>query len=791
MPLSAWVLCKKLWKLELNMSNHYLLSKDNRFIDDLELIIDDKVTEFIGYPEKLSLQKRGNITYYFVLDAHEIGRYCFPIDIDKTGAYTKSELDIIVDSQIAYYDIFFKHHSKPIIFSEYQDELEGTYNYFRSFSSTVRDGSEKLLFTTFYDNIKNAYDLSPDDSKNKDIAVAFRLALLSFGVERLTKIHPRIQFELKQREGDLSDLLSILSEYKVNKLGIDLVCQKVKKCAKKKNIRITSDYSLERDVASLDKVYFLNKYFIVNQVNKRIIYFSSAASVTGMILKKYKEHHENLNYCEFYPWRTPIQVYFYLIFRELDEKNAIKTDKTIEVLREFQSKLKDLVEIERKIKSNYFESRQKSDEIRDMIESRRNGYIKQLDSVESSQLDNINLLYGLAGTKEEASMKGNLKKYFKENKEELGEIERFLFTVKSEKEETDIDTLLIQLKTDIKLSDIIPMEFSGNNDIITNCYDTYPFLLYLSNPKYEEILGKLLNDYWIDYYEKTQRKKTNEFDKYKILAILDDFLSLDIETTTRSQDYYTVSAMLHLVNSNENSDKIALGYIEKLEALGKASNNKNLQYIKASVLRRTMKYERAIELCNKYKQDDFRFGYCSALAVIGLVVAKKETLIDKEEKDLIRTAINDLENAFEEIEKKAFKNKSNFQAAISSDIVYLSSLYFHISAEEKQFCYPSKSSYVETAEKYLSKLKNLYPKDKWEPLFPGFYHSEAFHEYTTIRAYKENPSPDNFPIFPKNTWEERLQSAKNDIGKAIKCSVAEEKKQIYIDLKNKLAQIRL
>lgn len=91
-------------------------------------------------------------------------------------------------------------------------------------------------------------------------------------------------------------------------------------------------------------------------------------------------------------------------------------------------------------------------------------------------------------------------------------------------------------------------------------------------------------------------------------------------------------------------------------------------------------------------------------------------------------------------------------------------------------------------------LKRLKPKNKWYPLFPDFYHSEAFHEYTTIKAYIENKLPDdeeNYCVLPiSGDWQIRLNSALEDITEAIKCSTGEEKRILYNDLKEKLNRLR-
>ena len=206
----------------------------------------------------LSLNTRGEIVYDFVMDVHEIGKYCFPIDIYKS-AYLPNEFEQIIDSQIAYNDVFKLHHSKPIIFKEYEEELEGTFDYFRSFHENVRHKTNSELFRGLWYNYINISNKTDDDSKFKDFAVALSLAYFSSGVERLIEIYPKRLFFESRYEKD--DLLNQLVNYSPNFAKIDFICKKVAK-----KIRIRNKLALKRDVISIDKVLFSKQFFSSSKI---------------------------------------------------------------------------------------------------------------------------------------------------------------------------------------------------------------------------------------------------------------------------------------------------------------------------------------------------------------------------------------------------------------------------------------------------------------------------------------------------------------------------------------------
>ncbi len=109
--------------------------------------------------------------------------------------------------------------------------------------------------------------------------------------------------------------------------------------------------------------------------------------------------------------------------------------------------------------------------------------------------------------------------------------------------------------------------------------------------------------------------------------------------------------------------------------------------------------------------------------------------------------------------------------------------------DEKHIHLPLKSTFIEASEEYLLKLKDLQPKDTWEYLYPDYYHSEAFFEYSTIKAFIDDQKPDDFSVQPKESWEARLTSALSDINKAINFSTVKKKTLFYEELKESLEKL--
>ena len=753
------------------MANHYLLNQNTSKM--LEQVLDDKKREFADL-SIVPLDEGGEFIYTFALDAHEIGKYCFPVDIYKT--YRRNELEEIVDSQIAYFDVFSKHNTRPIIFEEYERELEATFDYFLSYSDEVKRESIGLLQEAFFSNIRNISNQFDENTDSNDFIIAFNLALMTFGTDRLIQVYPRVQFESKNKENFLFNELNTyeINESRIRKLVIDV----------KKRISILNESSLRRDIISIDKVYFLNKIFINNNIPHRVIYFSSAQRTKYIIeaLEDFKSDTSS-NFCNFDPWRTPIQIYLYLILRELNEKKQIITNKTIERLETFKSLFDEL----ETVVESYPEKEQVTKQFNKLLGKQRNNYIQSLDNAETSQLGKIVTLYQITSGENQRNIDNNINKYFRNEKDEVYE---FLSRIATS--EIDIDILVEQIQTNLKLSEVIPLENAENDDdIITNCYDAFPFLLFIENETYKDLLNDLF-EYWFDYYEKTQHHNLKDFDKNKILKILEDFISINIDTTERHPNYYVLSTMLHLINSNRDSDESSKRYIEKLEKFSKVHNDTNLLYIKASILRRNHEYKECIDFCKTYKERDFRFGYCSALALVGLNLEGKIKIPQHLEE--IDVAINDLIYAFHEIDVGLFTHKDEFKAAISSNIVFLASLYFHHSKEKIT---PKNSKYIKISGEYKRKLKELKPKEEWEYLFPDYYHTEAFSEYVTTESYLKykqgisdiNIMSESSDFFPSESWEDRLSNAINDINKAIKYCTVRRKVLIYRELKVNLKNL--
>ena len=732
------------------MSSNYLF-QDSRIperINEVDWVIRDKRSEFgeIGSrtnaKEYISTKEGGAVNYHFILDPHEISRYVFPIDQYKLSFYSRDELDYVYDSQIAYHHLFFFHRTKPIVLKEYTDEVEGAFTFFGALDSISVKQEARDIFRQFWDNIVNVEE---NKSERTDIAISVDLALKAVAYTRLLTIRNKICHEGAESEscGGINGLHHLLT-YKPDTDLINDVCEKVLRQKK------YDKDSLERDVIALDKTYFLNTQMTANEKKDMYLYFSSAARTEHIVRHFYpwilKKGYRNYN-----PWRNPVQIYLYLVNRVITNTKNVGDDlqidpvKTLGNLTDLWNGLRNLLYARNTVTENTDPSQTLKEMLRDGLEVKRNQYMDVFHASEDlNLLDFRNEIYGSSPDKVREEVEKNLKFFFNDNPAAQAEIRELICETTHKSNQNDgsrIKELRTRFKTELDIFSVVPSISLQNDDVITNCYETFPFLIVIENSKFQVILDRVF-EYWQQYYELFQNDKTESFEKNKILAIVDDFQSLSEREEAKGNDYYVLIALFQLMSlrgesesefsdslsstseseselptnfsTEVDSNRIALDYLGQLENISTLKQNTNLLYIKANALRRSHEFENAESICHE-NIADYRFKQCYALALISKLLIRKWGIL-KLAKNIdaqdVEKALNYLIEVSKNIDSSIPGFKEQAKAATSADIVFLSSL-LALRELGKNPTPESRSTFVEIALEHKSILNTLMPKSEW------------------------------------------------------------------------------
>lgn len=720
------------------MKNNYLV--DNISIEDIDQIIQDKKLEF-GEKHRLTIKEEGDVSYYLVLDPYEIGKFCFPIDFNKK--YESDELAKIVDYQIAYYDVIFQHNNRPLMFNEYASEIKGMFKYFYSLNESIGRSYDDEIRDSFLNSVKDFYFKGEVDyADNKDFAFAIQLSMLSFAVKRLEKTQDRIYFEDKNFFFN-DQSLHLLRNYQEDITETNELIQEIK--TKKDLDKIT----LRRDIVVIDKINYLNQAFSTKKIKKKLLYFSSAERTKLIIdaFEKIKGNSENV-------WRTPDQIYTYLLFREVN-KTTIDTKKTLENLEDFKNYKSENLDSSSSNKYIGFPK---------IINNKKKHLLNILHKIENVRVRELVHIYNIDLEKLKNESKGDLKEEYK----------LIIDSYSSKNKKTNINKFYTKLKTSFNLQKTMPEIFSENSDIISNVFDSFPLTIKLNKKPFVELYRNLI-EYWFTYHRLLQTKK-------KVESIRDGFLEFILELSElelNAKDEATIDlllceVLLYLINPSENSVRDAFNHINI-----KFHIKENIEYdlIKTYILRKSRESHNAIDICDKHIED-WRFKYSKVLCIISKITNKEFNLNESEINKLIiaSTLIEKIIEIFDQIE---FFEMKLLKSAVYSNSIYLYALLFH---------YTKKDRFENKAKTNLTELKKVIDKKKWSPLYPEYLHSEALYEYITLDHFVENIGEKK--LTPIKTWEERYSSGLEDIEQARTLIVGDEKKNYYQKLVNKFLKLK-
>ena len=721
-------------------------------------------------PERLKLILRDHqlikegFHIYFVIDHHEISKFCFPIAAYKIGEYSKRAIDDISAEQNAYFEIFYQSTNRPVLLKEYHRELIGLRRYIEFNTAKIYEKSELIeayvkAIDVNKENLdrviknENLVDFLKANLKN---ILAVASGIYSFGSERFVDLlQNRLLFNKFEAADDkYNDFIDKITVSNNAKLFFKIL-QKITRQTQFINPSdiVRQEWNDRRDAFVIDKVMQFNN--ILNKNKIILLYFSSAA--------KSLELFENSDVQELLPTisnekynilRTPRDIFAYLIRKGVGDTLENRTIDTIRQIKEsldFISKIQEvrnhLKEIEQKC-INCQEIGTSCESLNICIGIKE--YAKLIDRGRRefnnmALISNINYLMAHFENIKEQDPYFYIINFVKQiNNEHITKaVEDEVKTIRNLVQARCL--FLESLPLDVSVFTIEPVY--ARRRFVSCLLQEFPFNLKIKEQKLINILQKIQSYILIPQNEK--QKNLN-----MITTALGDYMNFDANAKDNPESDL-IRAYIYLVYQREPITQRAYDLCKEMIEKHKPNISEFL-YIISFAARHLGFYSKCNDFCNqgiRLYPDDARFYHARALNTFAWFEEKGTDCPVK-----VCEIVKDCQTAI-----RKYENDKHMCGMLYNNLAYIHSY-------KQTECYD-----IHKALDYLNDLKGKIPKEEWIPLFPEFFDTEA----TVYYAYyleKQN----------EKDCSEELHIASDSIKKAIYLSSEKYPKVNYLEKESQI-----
>lgn len=715
-------------------------------LSDLAYLPKVSTAEVAQVIEDVSLSDQGVHVHYCV-DPSELIDFCFPFN---PIALRAKQVEHVAADQVALYELLFNFPERPLLLPEYDAELESVRIYFRTMSGRIYKREE--LLTSFLKNASlDRFFQQRLDSETEllslvrdefNVFVALVMAINSIGVQRLEEIYnQRLSREIGRSEPTLR---AIWNGYSESGLARTIFGELETYARRRAGWSATERGSLlhfartaRTDATAADRLVYLNES-CEDAVRRRVLqsrhvflFLSSAARSERIFAdlpvtlggpyegQKSRQLLRNRRY-----------FLIYAVNKALNARGEVDTAATLSNLRSFHNAVK---EIERlgAIPADCGSCPLRQDS--SATDCSRGELCMTLKRVAGNlirrrlEMENLGLLAGIQDYSEFRTAKatgGEQQKILRVFRELLDH--DYYASTASEK----VSELRWLIMTKSRFATALGTAGRGtggflreHSDPVSVAAQYLPIQFSWRNSRYKRM--------WEDLFRVFLSSGAGGHSKHKMLAdIHDQFLRVDADVRTVECEHELMRVLLYLSMSEVASDRRAMAHA--LTMRRRCPHNES-EFIYASLWagRRARRYLKTAQLADAAVRrwpTDPRFWHGRALNTFAW---RADPRGGEPSSALLTAAVSDAETAAGLYGAIGEEISRQLAAANHNNIAYWSALMRDDPAFD-----------LARARHALGRLKALLPRREWDPLFPEYFHTEAFLEFREAEAAVAVGDPD-------------------------------------------------